>query len=160
MTRSRGWGTSRGFLTNDQGNHGRSISSGGFKTLDELLDLPDLNLKRDNESQQSQQYDSLNIVRAVGDRRGDVSRRVRGAPAPWAGGVLKIFQLPFLIDVGNSGFNSAATHVLLGLVGLGVTHFDGLCAHALGRKIYGLASNRRGRLSRTRGFRLKGVELY
>jgi hypothetical protein len=30
--------------TDDQRNHGRSISSGSLKTLDELLDLPDLDV--------------------------------------------------------------------------------------------------------------------
>jgi hypothetical protein len=32
-------------LTNDERDHGGSISSGGFETLDQLLDLPDLNLQ-------------------------------------------------------------------------------------------------------------------
>lgn len=32
--------------TDDEGNHGCAIATGSFKTLDELLDLPDLNLKR------------------------------------------------------------------------------------------------------------------
>lgn len=41
-TRGRWW---RGGLTNDEGNHGRAISSGGFEALDQLLDLPDLDLK-------------------------------------------------------------------------------------------------------------------
>ena len=30
--------------TNDEGNHGSSIATSGFKTLDQLLDLPDLNV--------------------------------------------------------------------------------------------------------------------
>lgn len=31
-------------LTNNEGNHGRSISAGGFQALDQLLHLPDLNV--------------------------------------------------------------------------------------------------------------------
>ena len=31
-------------LTNDERNHGRSISAGGLEALDQLLDLPDLNV--------------------------------------------------------------------------------------------------------------------
>jgi hypothetical protein len=30
--------------TDDERNHGGSISTSGFKTLDQLLDLPDLNV--------------------------------------------------------------------------------------------------------------------
>lgn len=36
--------TVEGRRTNDEGDHGGSIASGSLKTLDELLDLPDLNL--------------------------------------------------------------------------------------------------------------------
>lgn len=39
---ARTLGTSR--RTNDEGNHGGSISAGGFKTLDQLLHLPDLDV--------------------------------------------------------------------------------------------------------------------
>jgi hypothetical protein len=47
----RGFGSgAMGRLTDDEGNHGGSISSGGFEALDELLDLPDLNLSRDYSS--------------------------------------------------------------------------------------------------------------
>ncbi len=31
-------------LTNDEGNHGGSISSGGFQAFDQLLHLPDFNV--------------------------------------------------------------------------------------------------------------------
>lgn len=34
-----------GLLTNNEGNHGCSISAGGFKTLNKLLDLPHLNVR-------------------------------------------------------------------------------------------------------------------
>lgn len=32
-------------LTNNERDHGGSVSAGGFKTLDQLLDLPHLNIR-------------------------------------------------------------------------------------------------------------------
>lgn len=32
-------------LTDNEGNHGGSVSAGGFKTLDQLLDLPHLDVR-------------------------------------------------------------------------------------------------------------------
>jgi hypothetical protein len=36
--------STQGPHTDNEGNHGCAISTGGFKTLDQLLDLPDLNV--------------------------------------------------------------------------------------------------------------------
>jgi hypothetical protein len=38
------WAKLRKVLTNDKGDHGGSISSGGFQAFDQLLYLPDLDV--------------------------------------------------------------------------------------------------------------------
>lgn len=140
---SSGAGAWREPRTNDEGNHGGSISSGGLEALDQLLDLPDLDL-------------STAAVSAIGARGLGIAKCLSFVLRPSHRGAARPAQRGAQARGGKHFFGAgvlapgAATHVPLGLVRLSVAHF-GSASRGLASKIFGVSSGVEERISEARG---------